>query len=120
MRVGVITRGIKTTETTLVTWSRIDQEPSPTSIRMCKLTEVDGRGIGAPCTTKSEVRRRIWIIWIVYVMLRHREVKGQLNFTDSHYEMLVLDQTSARGEAFDVHWSRWCLRYVQSQYILDW
>ena len=101
----VITRGVKTRRswkvTLLATWSRIDQETFPTSIRMCKLTEVDGRGIGSPCTTKSEVCRRIWIIWIVYVILRHREVKGQLNVTDSQYEMLVLDQTSARGEAFE-------------------
>ena len=40
-----------------MTWSRIDQETFPTSIRMCKLTEVDGRGISDPYTTKSKAFR---------------------------------------------------------------
>ena len=26
----------------------------------------------------------------------------------------------AKRSTFINHWSRWCLRYVQSQYILDW
>ena len=56
-----------------VTWSGIEQEPSPTSTRLCKLAQVDGRGVGAPCTTKSEVCGSNWVVNVIY---GHREVKG--------------------------------------------
>ena len=56
-----------------VTWSGIEQEPSPTSTRRCKLAQVDGRGVGAPCTTKSEVYGSNWVVNVIY---GHREVKG--------------------------------------------
>ena len=65
-------------------------------IRMCKLTQVCGRGVGVPCTTKSEVYyRSSGFIWIVDVIARHREVQGQLKFTVSLYEMLVQDRTGS-------------------------
>ena len=77
------------------TWSRIEQAPSPTSIRMCKLTQVCGRGVGVPCATKSKVYRSSGFIWIVNVIARHSEVQGQLNFTVSLCEMLVQDRTGS-------------------------
>ena len=69
----IITQQIKLEGHTVLTWSGIEQEPSPTSTRLCKLTQVDGRGVGAPCTTKSEVYGSSWVVNMIY---RHREVKG--------------------------------------------
>jgi len=66
----------KNSQSSAMTRSQIEQEPSPTSIHMRKLTQVDGRHVGVPCITKSKVYRNSWV---VNVIPRHREVKGWIH-----------------------------------------